>query len=133
MASDSGAVPIDHATTSAAVAQSARGLSAKHREWVAGYLFLVPDFLGLFVFVGLPMLLALCMGFFDVNGFGAFEFVGLSNYSKMAADPLFWQCLRVTLTYVVLLVPSLYVSGLGLALLVRRTNRSNSVIRSMFF
>jgi multiple sugar transport system permease protein len=34
---------------------------------------------------------------------------------------------------VVLLVPALYVVGLGLALLVQRTGRFNSVMRSMFF
>jgi multiple sugar transport system permease protein len=33
----------------------------------------------------------------------------------------------------VLLVPGLYLSGLGLALLVRRTNRFNTVMRAMFF
>jgi multiple sugar transport system permease protein len=110
-----------------------RGLSARHREWLAGYLFIAPDFLGLLVFVGLPMLLALVIGFFDVNGFGNFAFVGFGNYRRMAADPLFWQCLRVTAAYVVLLVPALYVVGLGLALLVQRSSRFNSVMRSMYF
>jgi multiple sugar transport system permease protein len=110
-----------------------RGLSSRHREWLAAYLFLAPDTLGLLAFVGLPMVLALVIGFFDVNGFGTFSFVGFANYQRMAADPLFWQCLRVTGLYVVLLVPALYISGLGLALLVQRTNRFNTVMRSMFF
>lgn len=109
------------------------GLSTTQREWLAAYLFLLPDVLGLLVFVGLPMGLALVIGFFDVNGFGAFSFVGWANYQRMMADPLFWQCLRVTGIYVVLLVPALYVTGLGLALLVQRTNRFNTVMRSMFF
>ena len=108
-------------------------LSARHREWIAAYLFLAPDFLGLLVFVGLPMLMALTIGFFDVNGFGTFTFIGVDNYRRMMADPLFWQCLKVTATYVVLLVPALYVTGLGLALLVQRTNRVNAIARSMFF
>ncbi len=111
----------------------AGALSARRREALAAYLFIAPDFLGLVLFVGLPMLLALVIGFFDVNGFGQFSFVGLANFQRMAADPLFWQCMRVTLTYVVLLVPSLYVAGLGLALLVQKTNRFNTVVRAMFF
>jgi multiple sugar transport system permease protein len=109
------------------------GLSMQHREWLAGYLFIAPDFLGLVLFIGLPMVLALTMGFFNVDGFGAFAFVGLDNYKKMLIDPTFWQCLKVTALYVVLIVPALYLSGLGLALLVQRTNRFNSVMRSMFF
>ena len=125
----------DMAIAAGTTLQRARrhGLSATHREWLAAYLFLAPDVLGLLVFVGLPMVLALVIGFFDVNGFGAFSFVGFANYQRMAADPLFWQCLRVTGLYVLLLVPALYVSGLGLALLVQRTNRFNTVMRSMFF
>lgn len=110
-----------------------RATSAQQREWIAGYLFIAPDFLGLLIFVGLPMILALVIGFYDVNGFGGFEFVGLANYRRMLADPLFWQCLKVTALYVVLLVPGLYVSGLGLALLVRQTNRFNTIMRSLFF
>jgi multiple sugar transport system permease protein len=108
-------------------------LTTGQREAVAAYLFLLPDALGLLVFVGIPMLLALAMGFFEVNGFGGFVFVGLQNYQRMMIDPLFWQCLRVTSIYVVLLVPALYVSGLGLALLVQRGTRFNTVMRSMFF
>mgnify|MGYP001553585976 CR=1 FL=1 len=109
------------------------GLSNRQREALAGYLFIAPDFIGLVVFVGIPMILALTMGFFDVNGFGQFNFVGLGNYQKMLGDTVFWRCLQVTLTYMVLLVPSLYVAGLGLALLVQRSNRLNTIMRSMFF
>src|SRR5437773_7279195 len=86
----------------AAPAAAGRGLSAKHREWIAGYLFVLPDALGLLVFVGGPMVLALSLGFFEVSGFGGYQFVGLANYRRMLADPLFLQSLRVTLTYVVL-------------------------------
>jgi multiple sugar transport system permease protein len=39
----------------------------------------------------------------------------------------------VTAIYAVMLVPLLYVTGLGLALLVQKTNRFNAVMRSMFF
>lgn len=133
-------MPASPASIPAATSRSApppaaarAGLSNRQREVLAGYLFVAPDFLGLLVFVGLPMLLALTMGFFDVNGFGQFSFVGLANYQKMLADQVFWRCLGVTLTYMVLLVPSLYVSGLGLALLVQRSNRFNTVMRAMFF
>jgi len=114
-------------------APRARALSARHREWIAGYLFVSPDLIGLFAFVGLPMLLALFMGFFDVNGFGAINFVGIANYRRMAVDPRFWQSLRVTAVYVALLVPALFVTGLGLALLIQRASRFNSVMRAMFF
>jgi multiple sugar transport system permease protein len=118
-------------TTSDTAARPA--LSARHREWLAGYLFVMPDALGLLLFVAAPMLLSLSLGFFSVSGFGTYQFVGLANYHRMLADPLFWDSLRVTVTYVVVLVPCLYVSGLGLALLVQQRMPLRGVFRCMFF
>jgi len=110
-----------------------KGLSARHREWVAGYLFVLPDALGLFLFLGVPMLLSLVLSVFEVNGFGGYIYVGAKNYVRIWHDPLFWKGARVTALYAVMLVPALYISGLGLALLVQQTNRFNAVMRSMFF
>ena len=110
-----------------------KGLSAKHREWIAGYLFVLPDAIGLLIFLGLPMALSLVLALFEVNGFGGYRFVGFANFLRMGKDPLFWQAARVTALYAVLLVPLLYVCGLGLALLVQKTNRFNAVMRAMFF
>lgn len=115
------------------VSDEPRGLSAKHREWIAGYLFVLPDALGLFVFLGVPMLLSLVLSVYEVDGFGGYAFVGARNYVRMWNDPLFWKGARVTALYAAMLVPALYVCGLGLALLVQRTNRFNAVMRSMFF
>lgn len=103
------------------------------RETVAGLLFVAPDALGLALFAAFPMLLALGLGFYEVDGFGGYKFVGLANYARMISDPLFLQSLRVTLFYVLMLVPSLYVAGLGLALLVQRPSRIAGLLRSLFF
>ena len=108
-------------------------LSNKHREWIAGYLFVLPDAIGLLIFVGAPMILSLSLGFFSVSGFGGYAFVGLDNYRRMLGDPLFWQSLRVTILYIVMLVPALYVVGLGLALLIQADTRFNGFVRSLLF
>ena len=108
-------------------------LSQTRREWVAAYLFLLPDVLGLLLFIGIPMVLALSLGFFDVSGFGTYTFAGLDNYRRMLADPLFLGSLQVTAKYVVVLVPGLYVSGLGLALLVKRPVPLLGSFRAMLF
>ena len=46
------------------VERTVGSLSVKHREWIAGYLFVSPDALGLLIFVGGPMVLSLSLGFF---------------------------------------------------------------------
>jgi len=112
---------------------SRRRLSRKHREWLAATLFIFPDALGLLVFLGIPMVLALGLGFFDVSGFGGFSFAGLANYKKMFADPLFFNSLKVTVLYVGGFVSGVFVVSLGLALLVQRKIPFVGVFRSMFF
>jgi multiple sugar transport system permease protein len=108
-------------------------LSNRARERIAGYLFVAPDAIGLLIFVGGPMILSLSLGFFSVSGFGEYAFVGLDNYRRMMADPLFWRSLQVTILYVIALVPLLYGVGLGLALLIQANSRFNTVIRTLLF
>ncbi len=110
-----------------------RGLSRKHREWIAAYLFLAPDVIGLFIFLAIPILFSLGLGFFNVDGFGNFTFIGLENYRQMFVDPLFLKSLQVTLTYVFVLVPGIFVSSLALALLVKQKIPLVGLFRSMFF
>jgi multiple sugar transport system permease protein len=109
------------------------GLSRQKREWVAAYLFLLPDALGLLIFLGVPMALALTLGFFEVDGFGHYKYIGLDNYRQMYHDPLFRKSLRVTATFVLVLVPGLYFSGLGLALLVNKKLPLIPIFRGMLF
>src|SRR6201993_2494510 len=103
------------------------------KETVAAWLFIFPDCIGMLVFVAIPMVLALSLGFFNVDGFGGYKFIGLANYNRMVRDPLFIKSLGVTIVYVLCLVPGLYVSGLGLALLVRQRIPLIGLWRSLFF
>lgn len=103
------------------------------KEALAAFLFILPDSLGLLVFVAIPMLLALSLGFFSVDGFGGYKFVWFANYNRMLHDPLFLKSLWVTVIYVLVLVPGLYVAGLGLALLVNQKMPFIAVWRSLFF
>lgn len=120
-------------TAKASEGREKRVLSRKHREWLAAALFVAPDALGLLVFLGVPMVLALGLGFFDVSGFGGISFAGLENYRKMFADPLFLESLRVTVVYVGGFVVGVFVVSLGLALLVQQRIPFVGFFRSMFF
>lgn len=116
-----------------AVRPARRGLKRKHREWVAAYLFLAPDTIGLAVFVALPMVLALSMGFFRVSGFGDYRFIGLDNYRRLLHDDLFLHSVRVTATYALVLVPGIYVVGLGLAMLLQQRLPLSGLLRCLLF
>ncbi|GAA2309147.1 MULTISPECIES: carbohydrate ABC transporter permease [Streptomyces] len=108
-------------------------LSRKHREWLAAGLFLAPDVLGLLVFVAIPMVLSIGLSFFQVSGFGSYEWIGLGNYRRMVNDPLFWDSMKITGLYVVFLVPLLFCVSLGLGLLVKQKLPGVGVYRTMLF
>ncbi|MBI0298447.1 sugar ABC transporter permease [Streptomyces sp. PRKS01-29] len=108
-------------------------LSRKHREWLAAGLFLAPDVLGLLVFVAIPMVLSIGLSFFQVSGFGSYEWIGLGNYRRMVNDPLFWDSMKITGLYVVFLVPLLFCVSLGLGLLVKQQLPGVGVYRTMLF
>jgi len=112
----------------------ANGKAAQaRRERRAAFWFLLPDTLGLFVFVAVPMILAIVLGFFRIDGFGTFDFIGFDNYVRLVGDPQFWSSVRITLLYLVGVVPAIFILGLGLALLVQQRLPFVGLIRSMLF
>jgi multiple sugar transport system permease protein len=110
-----------------------RRLTQRHREWIAGYLFVAPDCIGLLVFVAIPMVLSFVIGFFQSTGFGGYQFAGFANYQRMFSDPLFVNSVTVTVIYLVVFVPMLFSVSLGLALLVRQKRPLIGLFRSLFF
>lgn len=109
------------------------GSARRRRETRAALLFLLPDSLGLLVFVFVPMVLAVALGFFSLDGFGNLSFVGGANYVRMVQDPQFLQSAVVTVTYLVVLVPAVFVISLLLALLVQQKVPFMGAIRSALF
>lgn len=109
------------------------GVAKRRRETRAAWLFLLPDGLGLLVFVLVPMFFALGLSFFSVDGFGNYEFIGLKNFERMMTDPLLGRSLLVTVKYVVGFVPLTFVIGLGLALLVRDRFPGVGAVRTLLF
>lgn len=57
---------------------------------MAGYLFIMPDALGLLVFVGAPMLLSLSLGFFEASNSAAMVLSG--SPTTGACSPILYSC-----------------------------------------
>ncbi len=127
--------PQRHGATNVRPGRSRRPrlLRRPRQETLAAYGFLAPDGIGLFVFLVVPMFLALGMGFFETTGFGTYHFNGLDNYARMASDPLLWNSLRVTGIYAGLYVPIVFVVSLVLAILVRDAFPGVGFARTAFF
>ncbi|MBK5248383.1 MAG: sugar ABC transporter permease [Actinomycetales bacterium] len=105
----------------------------QRRETAVGWAFMLPDAIGLMIFVVLPIIVALAVAFFSIDGFGQARFVGLDNFVRMGSDPLLVNSLAVTLIYAGCYVPLVFVAGLALALLVQRPFPGIGIVRTLFF
>jgi multiple sugar transport system permease protein len=100
---------------------------------LVGYGFLLPDVLGLAIFVGLPIAGAFYISFHDWSGIGERTFNGIDNYRTLLADRFFLDSLRITAIYTFSFVPLLFALALGLALLVNQGLKATGFFRSAYF
>lgn len=100
----------------------------------AGYLFISPWLLGFVLFTAGPVLASLVLSFFGWSLIQPPHFVGFENYTRMFTDdPLFWQSLQVTLTYVMVSVPLQILFALFLAILLNQKVRMLPLFRTIFY
>jgi multiple sugar transport system permease protein len=98
----------------------------------APYAFIAPAFLGLFVFRFIPIGLSGFGSVFSENLRGDMVFVGLKNYAELMEDPSFWNTMRVTLIFNLIINPFQICCALALAMLVRRPSKFIDVFRLGF-
>lgn len=100
---------------------------------VVGYGFVLPDLLGLLIFMVGPMVMAFVISFTDWRLVGDPQFLGLDNYKVMIKDPRFISSLKRTASFTLQFVPAVYVLSLGMALLLKRKSRANAFFRTIYF
>jgi raffinose/stachyose/melibiose transport system permease protein len=115
-------------------ASEARPTTSRWRRWGAIGLFVLPA-LGLYLlFVLLPIAQAGFYSLFDWNGLKPLtDFVGLENYQKALADPVFHGAFSHNALIVVLSLVVQIPFALGLALLLNRDFPGRAVLRLLFF
>lgn len=105
----------------------------RRNETIAGYLFLLPNFLGFLVFSLFPILASFALTLTDWNLIGERKFVGLDNFRRLLSDELFWKTARNTFYYTVAAVPAGVFIAFWLALLLNRQMRGVVFFRTIFF
>ena len=102
-------------------------------ETIAGYLFLLPNFIGFLVFMMFPILFAFYIMLTNWSLSGTPEFVGLQNFRTMWGDRLFWQSLKNSFYYTFVAVPSGIFIAFWLALALNRKMRGILFFRTVYF
>ncbi len=108
----------------------------QRNQWIAGYLFLLPNLLGFFAFVAVPVLFSLYLAFSRWNllsGAAGIRFVGLDNFITMASDPWFISSLVNNLVYAFFTVAFSIIIGLFMALLLNNKVFWKGALRTMYF
>jgi len=109
------------------MAEHYRRSQARNGLFVLPYLIV---FVALLVF---PLGWGIWLSLHKVDLFGPGRFIGMTNYWRVFADPIFLQALRNTIIFVAVSVPVLVGLGLFLALALNRTTRTTSFMRGLFF
>ena len=104
------------------------------RQHSAGYLFLLPWFIGFFGLTIGPIISSLYLSFTNFDLLTDPKWVGLANYTRIfTADPKFIASMRVTMFFVIFSVPLKLAFALGVALLLNRGMRGLPVYRALFY
>ncbi|WP_320129370.1 sugar ABC transporter permease [uncultured Sphaerochaeta sp.] len=108
----------------------------QRNEEIAGYLFVLPNILGIVVFVALPILLSLILGYTKWNpmqGLRAVKFVGLDNFKAMFSDARLIAALKNNFVYTFAYVPISIFLALLVALALNKKVFCKVPLRLMFF
>lgn len=81
-----------------------------------GWLFIIPAFILLAVFLIYPILYSLYLSFTKTEGIVS-KFVGFNNYIRIVNDDMFWIAMRNTFTILIIQVPIMLILALILATL----------------
>ena len=103
------------------------------------YIFIAPALLILILFSLIPITIAFVISFTDLNlkglaDWSSINFIGLENYTTLLKDTVFHKAVFNTLFYVVIGVPLVIISSLGIALLINYgKNLIFTVFRAVYF
>jgi len=103
------------------------------REWISGWIMVLPYFLFFLVFSLYPIVQGFQLSLHKWSLFGDNTFVGFKNYLDLLQDPKFLRFLGLTLGFAAVSVPLFTAAGLLLALLVNGLRRAKTFFRSVLF
>lgn len=101
------------------------------KESVWGWLFLLPSLLALGLVSVYPLFRGIYLSFFEYDGIGDPQWVGLEHYSYIIAWTDFWVVLRNTLVWAFAAVVVMALIGLGFATMLNRDFRGRSVATTL--
>lgn len=98
----------------------------KMKQMLVTYTFVLPDFIGLLVFIIIPIIYSFYMSLYNWNFANVKEFIGLQNYVTMFSDSEWWQSLGRTFKLTLMYVPALFILSILFAVLINYVKNKKS-------
>ena len=114
------------------IAQDNRTWLHRNRLRVAPWLFLAPAILFFLIYVILPVFQSIWISFFEWDGLGTAEWVGMRNYQELLDDDRFYTSLWNNLLWLILYMLAVP-AGLFIALFLNQTVFGMRLYKSLFF
>ena len=110
-----------------------KGLSLTMRQNLVGYSFILPNFIGFFIFIFIPVMFSLVLSFSHWDGFTEMEFAGLKNFTDIFKDSVFVESIWLTAYFSIFTVLFSMLASLGLALLLNQKIKARGFFRCALF
>ena len=104
----------------------------RNQQRLAPWLFLAPGIAMFLVYVIAPIFQSISISFYDWDGLGVKEYIGLENYVELMDDEAFYTSLKNNVIWLVLYMLAIP-AGLFVALFLNQTVRGIRIYKSLFF
>lgn len=99
-----------------------------------GYLYILPWIIGFLMFQLIPLVNSFRYSMTNIKLGGEYQFIGLENYIRMfTADADLFQSMRVTVKYLIMVVPAKLIFALIVAMILSMKIRGIRVFRTMYY
>jgi ABC-type sugar transport system permease subunit len=103
------------------------------RNTLVGRSFIMPNFIGFFIFVLIPVCFSLFLCIMNWDGFKTWSFAGIGNFRAIFRDSIFRASMARTFLFSVVCVGATMFASLGLAILLNTDLKGRNFFRSAIF
>lgn len=103
------------------------------KDNLTGYALITPWLIGFLLMFLVPMVISLYFSFTNYTMLNVPKWIGFKNYARMVTDKDFWQSLRVTFYYTLVLVPLRLAFALLVALMLSSKRKFLGVYRAVYY
>lgn len=105
-----------------------------YKDNKVAYVLLAPWLIGFFGMWLIPMFISIYYSFTDFNLLNTPSFIGLANYMRaFTQDKMFYQAMKVTFSYVLILVPLRLAFALFVAMLLNKKHKCLGLYRTLYY